>query len=63
MLLEESGGVNARSRGDTVPPPLPFHPPPPCHDGGASCLAWDPSALAAEVRVGELLERGCAKAC
>lgn len=21
MLLEESGGVNARSRGDTVPPP------------------------------------------
>lgn len=30
MLLEESGGVNARSRGDTIPPaPLPLRPPPP----------------------------------
>lgn len=28
MLLEESGGVNARSRGDTVPPALPAAPPP-----------------------------------
>lgn len=61
MLLEESGGVNTHSRGDTVPPAPPH--PLLCHDGGASCLAWDPSALAAEVRVGELLEQGCAKAC